>query len=72
MDGPSVPTRMRWLVPGDEELIRHAGHLFDELPRRAWSTSFLAQPGHHLCIAYVADDPVGFVTGVVLAPLGSR
>ena len=54
----------RWVGPGDGDVIERAGHLFDELPRREWSADFLARPGHHLCIAFVGEQPAGFVTGV--------
>ena len=56
----------RWLRPGDEDVIERAGHLFDESPRREWSAGFLAQPGHHLCMAFVGDAPAGFVSGVAM------
>lgn len=55
---------LRWLGPGDERVVERAGHLFDEPPRPAWTARFLARPGHHLCIAFVDDEPAGFVTGV--------
>lgn len=31
-----------------------------------WVQHFLAQPDHHLCIAYASDEPSGFVSGVEL------
>lgn len=55
---------LRWLGPGDEPLVQRAGHLFDAPPREAWARRFLADPGHHLCLALVGDEPAGFVTGV--------
>jgi ribosomal protein S18 acetylase RimI-like enzyme len=55
---------MRWLGAGDEAVVELAGHLFDERPRRDWIVRSLAEPGHHLCIAFVGDEPAGFVTGV--------
>ncbi len=55
---------LRWLGPGDEDLVGRAGHLFDELPRPDWSARFLAQPGHHLGVAFVGDEPAGVVSGV--------
>jgi len=59
-----IPIETRWLVPGDEALVERAGHLFDDLPRHEWSARFLSQPGHHLGIVFVGDEPAGFVTGV--------
>ena len=45
-------------------MVARAGDLFDELPRGEWSARFLARPGHHLGIAFVGDEPAGFVSGV--------
>jgi ribosomal protein S18 acetylase RimI-like enzyme len=59
-----IPFETRWLVPGEEALVERAGHLFDERPRHEWSARFLLQPGHHLGIAFVGEEPAGFVTGV--------
>ncbi|HEY8471563.1 MAG TPA: GNAT family N-acetyltransferase [Natronosporangium sp.] len=55
---------LRWINPGDEDAVAKAGALFDHAPRPEWSTRFLAQPNHHLCIAYVDGEPAGFVSGV--------
>jgi ribosomal protein S18 acetylase RimI-like enzyme len=55
---------LRWLGPGDEATVERSGHLFDDRPRPAWTARFLAEPGHHLGIAFVDDEPAGFVTGV--------
>ncbi len=55
---------LRWLGPGDAEVVERAGHLFDEQPRRDWIVRFLTQPGHHLCLAFVGEEPAGFVSGV--------
>jgi ribosomal protein S18 acetylase RimI-like enzyme len=41
-----------------------AADLFDDAPRKDALGRFLADPGHHLLIAYLDDDPVGFVSGV--------
>ena len=54
----------RWLGPGDEALVERAGHLFDGPPQAPAVSRFLAEPGHHLCLALVDDAPAGFVTGV--------
>jgi ribosomal protein S18 acetylase RimI-like enzyme len=50
--------------PGDEKRIASAGHLFDSPPVPAALKRFLADPTHHLLIAYSADEPAGFVSGV--------
>ena len=47
--------------------VEAAGPLFDNAPREDRTEDFLAREGHHLLIAYVADEPVGFVTGVEIA-----
>src|SRR5690242_12404475 len=57
--------RIQRLEPGDEALVQACGHLFDDAPEEAWSRRFLAEPGHHLLIAFDDGDvPLGFVTGV--------
>ncbi len=43
-----------------------AAHLFDGPPRPDAVQRFLADPKHHLFIAYADDRPVGFVSGVEL------
>ncbi len=48
----------------DAALVADADALFDHPTRTAWTTSFLLSPNHHLCIAYVDDATVGFVSGV--------
>lgn len=60
---------IRELAPDDVEVVMAAPHLFDEPPRREWSESFLRRDGNHLLVAYVDDEPAGFVSGVeVLHP----
>jgi ribosomal protein S18 acetylase RimI-like enzyme len=49
---------------GDEDTVLKAGHLFDGTPAREWATSFLSEPTHHLFLAFDAEVPVGFVSGV--------
>lgn len=46
------------------EQVRAAAHLFDHAPRPEATARFLAEPGHHLLLAYLDDEPVGFVSGV--------
>jgi ribosomal protein S18 acetylase RimI-like enzyme len=55
---------LRWLGATDEAAVAQAGSLFDEEPRASWTRQFLAQPGHHLGVAYVDGGPAGFVSGV--------
>jgi ribosomal protein S18 acetylase RimI-like enzyme len=49
---------------GDEDRVNKAGHLFDKPPQPESLARFLADPLHHLLIAYSHGTPVGFVTGV--------
>ena len=44
--------------------VHAAAALFDERRVSDATERFLSEPGHHLLIAYVGDQPVGFVTGV--------
>ena len=56
---------VRALGPGDEEAVVAAQHLFDGPSDAAATARFLADPNHHLLVAYDPDDrPVGFVSGV--------
>ncbi len=48
----------------DAERVAAAAHLFDGPTREDAVTRFLADPGHHLLIAYLGGAPVGFVSGV--------
>ena len=58
---------VRRLGPGDEEAVHAARSLFDEAPDAEATRRFLAQPTHHLLVAYDgADTPLGFVSGVEL------
>ena len=50
--------------PGDEQLVLDAAVLFDSPPDRGWTSKFLAEPGHHLLLAYVDEAVAGFVSGV--------
>lgn len=52
------------LHPGDEQRIHDAAHLFDDPPRKDATTRFLAEPTHHLLLAYEDGRPAGFVSGV--------
>ena len=56
---------VRALGPGDDENVAAAQHLFDGPSDPAATARFLVEPGHHLLVAYDADErPVGFVSGV--------
>ncbi len=44
--------------------VHAAATLFDSAPLSGATDRFLADPGHHLLIAYVEDEAVGMVTGV--------
>jgi ribosomal protein S18 acetylase RimI-like enzyme len=57
---------IKHLKPGDDVLVAQAGHLFDDLPQNEAIRRFLAEPTHHLLVAYAHDQPVGFVSGVEL------
>jgi ribosomal protein S18 acetylase RimI-like enzyme len=58
---------VRRLGPGDEEAVHAARALFDAAPQPEATRRFLAEPAHHLLVAYdEADAPVGFVSGVEL------
>ena len=60
-----MPVDVRRLRPGDDDAVLAAGHLFDDPPDPGATARFLAEPGHHLLVAYSdADEPVGFVTGI--------
>jgi ribosomal protein S18 acetylase RimI-like enzyme len=48
------------------DAITDAAHLFDDPIDIAMAGAFLDDERHHLVIAYVGDDPAGFVTGVEL------
>jgi ribosomal protein S18 acetylase RimI-like enzyme len=50
--------------PEDRERVMASGSLFDYPPRSDAVNRFLADPNHHLLIAYSGDVPAGFVSGV--------
>jgi ribosomal protein S18 acetylase RimI-like enzyme len=59
-----VDLEIRRLGPGDEPAVLAAGDLFDGEPDERWTSAFLAEPGHHLLVAFDGGRAVGFVTGV--------
>jgi ribosomal protein S18 acetylase RimI-like enzyme len=60
-----MDVEIRRLGPGDEQAVHAAAHLFDKQPEADATRRFLAEPTHHLLIAYDAEGrPVGYVSGV--------
>src|SRR5919202_75075 len=55
---------IRRLGPGDDAAVAAAGHLFDSAPRSEPTRRLLHERTHFLLVAYDADAPVGFVSGV--------
>jgi ribosomal protein S18 acetylase RimI-like enzyme len=56
---------IRVLGEGDDSAVTDASHLFDRSADPVATRRFLAEPGHHLLVAYDnAERPVGFVTGI--------
>lgn len=49
----------------DAEAVHAAADLFDDEPRADATAKFLAEPGHHLLLAYTGDgEPVGMISGI--------
>ena len=60
-----MEVEVRRLGPGDEDAVRAARALFDDPPEEDATRRFLAEPTHHLLVAYgKAATPLGFVSGV--------
>jgi len=57
---------VRRVGPDEEALVFRAAHLFDKPPVDDATRRFLDSDDHHLLIALLGDDPVGFATGVEL------
>jgi len=56
---------VRRLGPGDDEAVVAAAALFDQAPNPEATRRFLADPTHHLLVAYDGGGrPVGFVSGI--------
>jgi len=56
---------IRRLRPADEQILLAAGSLFDDDPLPDATRRFLAEPTHHILVAYDGDDvPLGFISGV--------
>lgn len=62
-----VTVEIRRLDPADRDLVRAAGHLFDDPPTPAWTDDVLRREGHHLLFAFDDGVAVGFVTCVEMA-----
>src|SRR5215510_1707026 len=60
------PDDPRIEVAPSREAVVEAGHLFDDPPVESSLDAFLADDRHHLLIAYVDDQPAGYVSGVEL------
>ena len=57
---------IRRLTEDDLDQALALGHLLDGLPREDATRRFLALPTHHLLVASIDGQAVGFVTGVEL------
>lgn len=57
---------VRRVGPADGALVHRGAHLFDKAPRDDATRRFLDSDDHHLLLAFVGDEAVGFVTGVEL------
>lgn len=55
---------IRDLSSVDVDTVASIGHLLDRGASAAATRRFLAEPGHHLLVAYDGEVAVGFVTGV--------
>ena len=60
-----MDVEIRRLGPGEEDAVAAAAGRFDGPPRPEATPRFLAEPTHHLLLAYdAAGAPVGFISGV--------
>jgi ribosomal protein S18 acetylase RimI-like enzyme len=57
---------IRTLGPGEDAAVADVEHLFDGPVKAAAAARFLADPDHHLLVAYDRERPVGFVSGIEL------
>jgi len=55
---------VRDLSEADLSSILALSHLFDDPADPSASERFAREPAHHLLVAFVADEPAGFVSGV--------
>ena len=56
---------IRVIGPGEQDVVLGGGALFDHRPQPSWTEQFLADPGHHLIMAFDDGEAVGFVSGIV-------
>jgi ribosomal protein S18 acetylase RimI-like enzyme len=61
---PLEPWDLRHLRASDASVVLDAGHLFDHPPTHELVERYLRRDGHHLIMAFVDDQPAGFVSGV--------
>jgi len=60
-----MEVEIRRLGPADEETVNAAGALFDNPPKAEATRRFLAEPTHHLLMAFdSAGTAIGFTSGV--------
>lgn len=64
--GATISVDIAAMQVGDEERVAAASALFDAPLAPGPVKRFLANPTHHLLIAYFSGLPVGFVSGVEL------
>jgi ribosomal protein S18 acetylase RimI-like enzyme len=60
---------IRRLGPGDGALVAQVTPLFDRPPHAAAVRAFLADPQSYLLVAYVDDQPAGFIRAHALRQL---
>ncbi|MDP1795591.1 MAG: GNAT family N-acetyltransferase [Acidimicrobiales bacterium] len=60
-------TDIRWMSGSDSDAVVAASHLFDDPVQPELAADFVNRSGHHIAIAYVDDEPAGFVSGVEIA-----
>jgi ribosomal protein S18 acetylase RimI-like enzyme len=58
------PVTIRPIGPESVDAVMAAGMLFDHRPTPELAAAFLQQAGCHLLIAFLGDDPIGFVSGI--------
>jgi ribosomal protein S18 acetylase RimI-like enzyme len=54
------------MSPADAEVVERAAALFDHPPRVEETRRFLESEDHHLLIAFLRREPIGFVSGYEL------
>ena len=55
---------IRRITPDDASLVAEAAGLFDHPPKPDATRRFLEEPTHHLLMALLDGEPLGFVSGV--------